>query len=99
MTDRSQFETVQFLEPAFGPGEVFPGTVETQLGVFAAEHEAIDMDRAAWRNHRESGSRDVAWWLVRVSGEALARWIADGGSPVERVLDIRTNQLVEVDGG
>jgi hypothetical protein len=34
--------------------------------------------------------------VVRVTGETLARWIADSGSPVERVLDLRTNQLVEV---
>ena len=46
--------------------------------------------------HRESGSHDVAWWVVRVPGETLARWIADGRSPVERVLDLRSNQLVEV---
>jgi len=38
----------------------------------------------------------VAWWIVRAPGESLARWIADAASPVERVLDLRTNELVEV---
>ena len=93
------FEAVQFVEPAFGPGESFPGTVETHLGVFVSQSDAIEVGRVAWQAHRESGSNDVAWWIVRVPGESLARWIADGRSPVERVLDLRTSQLVEVEAG
>ncbi len=91
------FEAVQFVEPAFGPGESFPGTIETHLGYFASEGDAIDVARAAWEAHRASDSHDVAWWVVRVPGETLARWIADGHSPVERALDLTTNQLVEVE--
>ena len=37
---------------------------------------------------------DVAWWLVRASGEELAHWIAESGSTVERVLDLTTGELV-----
>ena len=97
MAAGTEFEAMQFVEPAFGPGERFPGTLETQLGLFASEQEAIDSARQAWSDHRASGSRDVAWWIVRVPGESLARWIADGASPVERVLDLRSNKLIEVD--
>jgi len=92
----SQYELVEFVEPAFRPGEAFAGTQERVLGVFDVEAEAIELGRATWIAFRESGSADVAWWIVRAPGEALARWIADGGSPVERVLNLRTNELVEV---
>ena len=92
----SEYELVEFVEPAFREGGVFQGTRERTLGVFNAEVLAIDAGRKAWTAFRESGSQDVAWWVVRTPGETLARWIADGGSPVERVLDLRTNQLVEL---
>ena len=58
--------------------------------------EAIAVGRAAWEAHR-ADSHDVAWWLVKVPGESLARWIADSRSPLERVLDLNTQQLVEVE--
>lgn len=96
MAERALFETMQFVEPAFGPGESFPGTIETQLGVFTIEDDAIEAGREAWKAHRASDSHDVAWWIVRVPGETMARWIADSRSPVERVLDLTTSQLVEV---
>jgi hypothetical protein len=92
----SQFELVEFVEPAFGEGGSFAGTRERVLGVYDLEIAAIESGRAVWNAYRSSGSTDVAWWIVRVPGETLARWIADGGSPVERVLDLRTNQLVEL---
>ncbi len=93
----SLFEAMQFVEPAFGPGEKFPGTLETQLGVFDTEAEAIEVARVAWQEHRASSSHDVAWWIVRVPGDTTARWIADSRSSRERVLDLRTNSLVEVE--
>ena len=92
----SQYELVQFVEPAFQSGGTFPGTQERGLGLFDVEAEAIEVGRAAWTAFRQTGSADVVWWIVRVPGEALARWIADGSSPVERVLNLRTNELVEV---
>jgi hypothetical protein len=92
----SQYELVEFVEPAFRDGGVFQGTRERVLGVYTAEVVAIDAGRMAWTAFRESGSQDVAWWVVRTPGETLARWIADGGNPVERVLDLRTNRLVEL---
>ena len=92
----SECELVEFVEPAFGEGGSFAGTRERVLGVFDVEAEAIEAGRSVWKAFRGSGSTDVAWWIVRVPGEALARWIADAGSPVERVLDLRTNELIEV---
>ena len=91
-----EYELVDFVEPAFGEGGSFAGTRERVLGVFDVEAAAIEAGRAAWKAFRASGSPDVAWWIVRVPREALARWIADAGSPVERVLDLRTNELIEV---
>ena len=96
MAQGLRFEAVQFVEPAFGPGQSFPGTIETRLGFYAVEDLAIDAARHAWQTHRASGSPDVAWWVVRIPGETMARWIADSRSPKERVLDLRSNQLVEV---
>jgi hypothetical protein len=92
----SQYELVEFVEPAFGEGGSFVGTQERVLGVFDVEADAIEFGRNAWTAFRQSRSSDVAWWIVRAPGETLARWIADGASPVERVLDLTTNQLVEV---
>jgi len=92
----SAFELVEFVEPAFGEGGRFTGTRERVLGEFKLEASAIEAGRAAWNAFRASGANDVAWWIVRVPGETLARWIADAGSPVERVLDLRTNQLIDL---
>ena len=90
------FELVEFVEPALGQGAHFGGTESQILGVYPTEGEAVADGRARWRAFRQSRSNDVAWWIVRVPGEDLARWIADGASPTERVLDLSTNTLVEV---
>lgn len=89
------FELMEFRDPAFEPGERFPGTQETVIGTYDREEDAIAEGRRRWQEFRGSDSRDVAWWIVRVPGESLARWIADGGSATERVLDLTTNTLVE----
>lgn len=88
------FELVEFREPVAAPVGGTPK--ETPLGTFGDEADAIAVGREAWRAHRATGSRDVVWWLVRVPGETLARWIADSASPTERVLDLTTNRLVEI---
>ncbi len=96
--DRSPtlFEAVEFREPALQPGERYSGPVETSLGEFEDETKAIAVARQAWRGFLENPSHDVAWWLVRVPGEDLARWIAESRSDVERMLDLTTRQLVAV---
>lgn len=91
------FELVEFREPPPVPGKPFPGTREALLATFGSEEEAIAAGREAWETFRASDTtRDVAWWIVRLPGESLARWIADSGSDIERVLDLTTNQLVEI---
>jgi len=92
----SGYELVEFVEPAFREGGRFEGTREQVLGNFDVESEAVAAGRAKWTAFRDSGSADVTWWIVRVPGEPLARWIADASSEVERVLDLRTNQLIDV---
>lgn len=91
------YELVEFREPAFGPEESFKGRSETVLAVFESEPLAIEQGRAAWRSHRESDSSDVVWWIVRIPGEQLARWLADGGSEQDQVLDLTTNRLVRIE--
>jgi hypothetical protein len=87
------FELIEFREPVGAP--VGP-PIQTNLGLFDDEAEAITAGRLAWRTHRSGSSRDVVWWIVRVPGETLARWIADSASPTERVLDLTSNELVEL---
>jgi hypothetical protein len=90
------FEIVEFCEPTPEPGMPYPGTSETILGEYGSEAEAIAVGRARWVEMRASTTRDVMWWIVRVPGESLARWIADRSSAQEQVLDLRTGELVVV---
>lgn len=90
------FEAIEFREPSPVPGQPFQGTIETDLGTFETEAEAVAVARAAWKAGRASGTTDVCWWMVRVPGESLARWIADIASEHEQVLDLRTNTLVSM---
>lgn len=96
MEDARVFTVHEFREPPIVLGQVPMPAIETLLGSFATESEAVAVGRTAWESFQGSESRDVAWWLVRVSGEKLARWIAESRSNVERVLDLRTNKLVEL---
>lgn len=91
-----QFEAVEFREPALQPGDRYTGPIETSLGTFEDEADAIGVAREAWKGFLANPTKDVAWWLVRVPGEDLARWIAESRSDVERVLDLTTKQLVAV---
>lgn len=90
------FEAIEFREPALQPGERYTGPIETSLGRFEVETDAIAAAREAWQGFMANPTSDVAWWLVRVPGEELARWIAESRSDVERVLDLTTKQLVAV---
>ncbi len=87
---------MEFREPTPEPGQPFTGTQQSVIGTFEVEVEAIDFGRAAWRSARESDTRDVMWWIVRVPGESLCRWIADRGNEEEQILDLTTNSLVPV---
>jgi len=90
------FELAEFCEPAPEPGKPFAGTSETVVATHDAEAEAIAHGRRLWQDARVSPTSDVMWWIVRVPGESLARWIADKGSDVEQILDLTTNELVPV---
>jgi len=91
------YTATEYREPALEPGMAYQGPIETLIGSFNDEREAIEAARRLWRDFRASDSHDVAWWIVRKDGEGLARWIAESRSSVERVLDLRTNALVEVE--
>ncbi|MEN8041605.1 MAG: hypothetical protein ABFR95_08900 [Actinomycetota bacterium] len=91
------FELIEFCEPTPQPGQPFPGTQERVLGTFDLEKEAIDLGRARWTEARSSDTTDVMWWIVRVPGESLCRWIADRGTDEEQILDLTTNNLVKVE--
>ena len=88
------FELVEFCEPAPQPGEPFQGTSQRVMGVYDDEKDAIAIGRMRWREMRASDTADVMWWIVRVPGETLARWVADRTSDEEQVLDLTTNELV-----
>ena len=90
------FELVEFCEPSPEPGRPFPGTSQEILGTFDVEAEAITVGRARWQQMRAADTTDVMWWIVRVPGETLARWIADRSSADEQVLDLTTNELIRV---
>ncbi len=91
------YTATEFREPALEPGMPYQGPIETLIGSYTDEAEAVEAARLQWKAFRQSNSHDVAWWIVRHQGEGLARWIAESRSAVERVLDLRTNELVEVE--
>lgn len=91
------FTATEYREPVPEPGVPYRGPIEMSLGTFDAETDAIEAARGKWKAYRASGSNDVAWWIVRRDGESLARWIAESRSSVERVLDLTTHELVEVE--
>ncbi len=90
------FELVEFCEPAPVPGKPFPGTLETVVATYDEEADAIAHGRRLWQQARSEDNTDVMWWIVRVPGETLARWIVDKSSDVEQILDLTTNELVRL---
>jgi hypothetical protein len=87
---------VEFREPTPEPGQRFVGTQQSVIGTFDVETDAIECGRTAWKTMRATDTRDVMWWIVRVPGETLCRWIADRGNDEEQILDLTTNNLVPV---
>lgn len=85
------FEAVQFIEYRDQPEPV-----ESKLGEFAEEVDAVVVARNARREFLETGADEYAWWVVRQPGARLANFIADSKSDKEFVLDLSTGQLVEV---
>lgn len=86
------FEAVQFIEYRDEPAPV-----ETKLGEFAEEIDAVEVARNARQEFLGTGADDYAWWVVRQPGARLANFIADSKSSKEFVLDLSSGQLVEVE--
>ena len=91
----SRFEAVHYVEPDVVPGMRYDGPLETRLGVFESEVEAIEVARDAWLDARARFPKRVAWWVVRRPGEQIARWIADSRSAHEKYVDLTTMELLD----
>ena len=85
------FEAVQFIEYRDQPEPV-----ESKLGEFSEEVDAVVVARNARQEFIATGADEYAWWVVRQPGARLANFIADSKSDKEFVLDLSTGQLVEV---
>lgn len=85
------FEAVEFIEV-----KEEPEPLETHLGEFEKEMDAVEAAHAARSLFTESGSDDYAWWVVRKPGARLAHFIADSKSNKEFILDLTSGQLVEI---
>ena len=85
------FEAVQFIEhrEASEP-------VETIIGEYANEMDAVEDARSARLEYMETDSDDYAWWVVRKKGARLANFISDNKSDKEFVLDLTSGELVEL---
>ncbi len=86
------FEAVEFIEYRDRPEPV-----ESKLGEFLEEMDAVEVARSARQQFLDSGADEYAWWVVRQAGARLANFIADSKSNKEFVLDLSTGQLVEVE--
>lgn len=87
-----QFEAVEFVEHV-GKAD----SDENVLGVFYEEADAVKAARVARRAFLASGSKEYAWWVVRVQGARLANFIADSRSDREFMVDLTTGALIEID--
>jgi hypothetical protein len=85
------YEVVEFIEVQ---GHDAP--TETVMGVYSDEDLAVEGARHARLGFINSGRDDYAWWVVRTVGKKVAAFIADSKSDKEFVLDLTTNQLVEI---
>lgn len=86
------YEVVEFVEIR---GHAEPR--ETVVGVYSDEQIAVDGAREARQSFMASGREDYAWWIVRTVGRKVAAFIADSKSEKEFVLDLTSNELVEVE--
>jgi len=87
------YEAVQYVEEEVD-GLPTGVSLETHLGTFAAEKEAIAAARAARDAYADR--HEYAWWIVRRQGERVALWIADSRSGREFVMDLSKEQIVDL---
>ena len=85
------YEVVEFVEVW---GHAAP--TETVAGVYSEESMAIACARKAKAGFVASGRDEYAWWIVRTVGKKTAAFIADSKTDKEFVLDLTSNELVEI---
>jgi hypothetical protein len=85
------YEVVEFVEV-----RGYAAPTESVVEVFSDESLAIEGARRARTGFLASGRDEYAWWIVRTVGKRVAAFIADSKSDKEFVLDLTTNQLVEI---
>lgn len=85
------YEVVEFVEMR---GHSAP--TENVVGVYPDEKLAVEGARRARTGFLASGRDDYAWWIVRTVGKRISTFISDSKSDKEFVLDLTTNQLVEI---
>jgi hypothetical protein len=90
------FEAVEFIEEEVASGRPAPIPIESILGTFEVEEDAVRRARAARSGFMNTGREGYAWWIVREQGARLANWISDSRSDREFALDLTSGELVEV---
>lgn len=88
------FEVMQFTDLKHPPGQPI---IEERLGAYESERDAVEVARVAMQNYLAAEGEDYVWWIVRIEGSTLARWIADSRDQQEFVLDLRSGQLVPLE--
>ncbi|NIA24275.1 MAG: hypothetical protein GWP04_01765 [Gammaproteobacteria bacterium] len=91
--ERVVYEAVQYVEEEVD-GLPTGVSLETPLGTFATEKEAIAAARAARDAYTDRP--EYAWWIARRQGERVASWIADSRSGREFVVDLSKEQIVDL---
>ncbi|HDK44771.1 MAG TPA: hypothetical protein ENG94_00665 [Actinobacteria bacterium] len=86
------YESVQYVEEE-ADGHPTGVSLETHLGTFATEEEAIAAARAS--RDAYAGRHEYAWWIARRQGERVASWIADSRSGREFAVDVSEERIVD----
>lgn len=87
-----RYEAVQFVSRV---AHIGPAVTEHKIGEFDSMEAAIEAARSAREAFSPSIYEPDAWWVVRKPGNLRAEWVAESGSPQERVIDLRSDRLAE----
>jgi hypothetical protein len=69
-------------------------SLETLLGTFESEDEAVARARAARAAYGDR--HEYAWWIVREQGGRIALWIVDSRSGREFLMDLTKEEIVDL---
>jgi len=89
----SKYETIEYVEEEVD-GIPTGTSVETLLGVFESENEAVARARAARAAYGDR--HEYAWWIAREQGGRIALWIGDSRSGREFVVDVTKEEVVDL---